>query len=229
MEKDLQDMLLAAGAALVGVADLESLEPAAAGYRRAVSLAVTLNPSVVAGIPGGPHWDYSDEYNAVNARLDALALKAESWLLARGHESRAVTVARAPYERGSWRTALPHKTVARLAGLGWIGKSALLITPQFGGAQRLTTVLTRAPLAPGRPLEGFGCGRCGRCRDICPGQAISGAVWREGLERGALFQAPKCQAALDARGELLKGTSAACGLCLAVCPYTRRFLRRAAL
>lgn len=47
------------------------------------------------------------------------------------------------------RSPLPHKAVACRAGLGWIGKNNLLTTPDFGGAVRLCTVVTDAPLAYG--------------------------------------------------------------------------------
>jgi len=39
-------------------------------------------------------------------------------------------------------SSMPQKTIATRAGLGWIGKTALLITPQFGSAIRLNSVLT---------------------------------------------------------------------------------------
>ncbi len=213
----------------MGWADLRRLEPeSTGGYGAALSLAVALNPQVVARIPSGPHWDYSHEYDSVNERLDALGILAESWLAARGYDSYAVTRERAPYDRLTWRTTLPHKTVARLAGLGWIGSNALLVTPQYGCAQRLTTVLTRAPLPQEPPavLEAA-CSTCRRCQEVCPGGAITGQRWREGAGRAEIVEAEKCQAALDQRQRLLKGASAACGLCLAICPHTRKFLKKA--
>ena len=41
---------------------------------------------------------------------------------------------------------LPHKTIAMLSGLGYIGKNNLFITTKYGAAQCLGSVLTNAPL-----------------------------------------------------------------------------------
>jgi epoxyqueuosine reductase QueG len=61
-------------------------------------------------------------------------------------------------------TGLPHKTTATLAGLGWIGKCALLVTERYGSAIRLTAVLTEAELPCGEPVSRS---RCGACADKC--------------------------------------------------------------
>jgi ferredoxin len=60
------------------------------------------------------------------------------------------------------------------AGLGEIGYSKMLLTPEFGPRQRLAAVLTDAPLEPdplysGPPL----CDRCKLCAKDCTGNAIS--------------------------------------------------------
>ncbi len=67
------------------------------------------------------------------------------------------------------------RIAAYLCGLGEIGYSKVLLTPQFGPRQRVGIVLTEAELEPdpiydGEPL----CNRCMKCVDECPGQAISG-------------------------------------------------------
>ena len=65
-------------------------------------------------------------------------------------------------------SVLPHKTVALLGGLGWIGKNNLLITPEYGAAQCLGTVLTDAPLKTvlHEPLSPK-CGNSIPCLNIC--------------------------------------------------------------
>ncbi len=72
-------------------------------------------------------------------------------------------------------TPLPHKTIALLAGLWWIGKHNLLVTPEFGSAISLYTVLTDAPVKtvlhpPARSLFGD----CSICWDICSPGALTG-------------------------------------------------------
>jgi ferredoxin len=59
------------------------------------------------------------------------------------------------------------------AGLGEIGYSKLLLTPQFGPRQRLAMLLTDAPLEPDPLFNGQLCDRCMACAEECAGQAIS--------------------------------------------------------
>jgi len=59
------------------------------------------------------------------------------------------------------------------AGLGEIGYSKLLLTPQFGPRQRLAMLLTDAPLTPDPLFDGQICDRCMQCVRWCSGQAIS--------------------------------------------------------
>ena len=70
-----------------------------------------------------------------------------------------------------------HKMAATSAGIGWVGKNGLLISPEHGPRLSLATVLTDAPLAPDAPVEAGRCGECTLCRDHCPSGAITGAEW----------------------------------------------------
>lgn len=70
---------------------------------------------------------------------------------------------------------ISHKHVAMACGLGQIGWSSLFLTPQFGARQKLTTIITNAPLLPDPMFEGELCNpvRCGfQCADACPTDAI---------------------------------------------------------
>lgn len=46
------------------------------------------------------------------------------------------------------------------AGLGWIGKQTLLITPEYGPRVMLATVLTDAPFKTAKPITESRCGVC---------------------------------------------------------------------
>ena len=227
-EMELKEMLIESGASLVGFADIASLPAAQTkGYPVAVAIAIALNPKIVSGIPTGPHIDYCYEYNDVNAKLDALGEAAEAWLNAKGFDSYAVTRARAPYAHEDCLTDLPYKTVAHLAGLGWIGKNALLVTREFGCAQRLTVVLTHAPLPVAGAAMGPICGSCSNCRRACPGEALKGITWSEDKTRDDLVDFHLCQKVLRERGPDLAVRSATCGMCIAACPFTKGYLDRA--
>ena len=106
---------------------------------------------------------------------------------------------------------------ARQAGLGWIGKNCLLITPDNGPRVRWTTVLTDAPLnVTGTPMKDQ-CGSCTACVDICPVQAFTGEPFREDEDRDSRFDVKKC----DKYFQVMRKTQnkAVCGLCMYVCPY----------
>ncbi len=58
------------------------------------------------------------------------------------------------------------------AGLGEIGLGDFLITPEFGTRQRLSIILTDAPLEPDPVRNKTICGDCGACAEACPFGAI---------------------------------------------------------
>jgi len=60
-----------------------------------------------------------------------------------------------------------------ICGMGEIGYSKLLLTPEFGPRQRLAFILTDAPLDPDPLFEGKLCDRCMMCVKECGGGAIS--------------------------------------------------------
>ncbi|MDO9465182.1 MAG: (4Fe-4S)-binding protein, partial [bacterium] len=65
------------------------------------------------------------------------------------------------------------RIAAFIAGLGEIGYSKLLLTPEFGPRQRFAFILTDAPLEPDPLFEGKICDRCMLCVRDCSGKAIS--------------------------------------------------------
>lgn len=66
-----------------------------------------------------------------------------------------------------------EKRYAVEAGLGWIGRQSLLVTPQFGTFVLLgVALLTMECDHYDSPLSSYGCGECRRCIDSCPNSAI---------------------------------------------------------
>ena len=65
-----------------------------------------------------------------------------------------------------------EKAAATLAGLGWIGKQTLCITPQLGPRVRWCTVITDAVLPYDDPFKEDLCGDCELCIKACPTNAI---------------------------------------------------------
>jgi epoxyqueuosine reductase QueG len=226
---DLHALLLAAGACQVGAADLTPLpEEVREGLPRGLSLGAVLRPEIIAGLIEGPNEAYLADYERLNVLLTELGQRAAEWLSARGYQAspRATVVGRGPFDAPSLSGPLPHKTVATRAGLGWIGKCALLVTEPFGSAIRLTTVLTDAPLPVGTPVEKSRCGECVSCLEACPARAVSGRSWRVGYERDEFFDAHACRKACREQCEPQGIDETICGRCITVCPWTQAHLRR---
>ena len=157
-------------------------------------------------------------YDVVNAALDQLALRVANRLQREGYRALPVAASRRTDEA---RICGPfsHKLAAHLAGLGWIGRSCLLITPDHGPRVRWVTVLTDAPLMPtGSPMESR-CGSCLACVAACPVQAFTGRLFDPDAPREARFDAAACDRFFK---EVEQRTgSAVCGMCLWVCLYGR--------
>ncbi len=227
LNNELKTFLISQGASLVGFADLREIDlKARDGFPFGISIGIALNPQVMSEIKEGPTAAYYKEYKRLNEKLDNLGQLTAKWLIEKGYKAiaRPATFAE---DKASLTAKLPHKTVATRAGLGWIGKCALLITKRFGSAIRLTTVLTDAPLVVGKPINESLCGHCIHCVDACPAKAHTGVNWQPGLPREALYDAFKCrETARDLSFKSFGEPVSLCGLCIVACPWTKKYLER---
>jgi epoxyqueuosine reductase QueG len=216
--------LTARGAEIVGFGSLTELPPETReGMPVGICVAVKYPESVIRGIAELPTAEYFDWYNRLNERLDALVTYGAELLRGLGHTAFAQTRERVGAGEREYSTVLPHKTVATRAGLGWIGKSALLVTERYGSMIRLSSILTDAPLDVAEPVNESKCGGCTSCTDACPAGAVSGKLWRVGMEREEFFDAVKCRVTARERAALgFGGGATVCGKCIEVCPYTRK-------
>ena len=214
-----------------GVADLEPAReailvqggPAIAEFPRAVSVGIGLLQAIVDQLPQradqGLAWTYRHHaYSQVNPRLDQVTLQLARSLQRAGYRALNVPASQ-QVDNDKICGVFSHKMAAHLAGLGWIGKSCMLITPEMGPRVRWGTVLTDAPLdVTGGPVDER-CGSCQECVDICPVGAYTGRAFRADEPREARFDAHKCQRYFV---ELEETTGLnVCGLCLYVCPNGR--------
>lgn len=218
--------LLSHGADLVGFGDLKELPPdARENLPIGICVAVKYPKEVIRGIADLPTQLYREWYDRLNERLDMLVTLGADALKALGYGAIAQTRARVGIGETDYNTPLPHKTVATRAGIGWIGKSALLVTPQYGSMVRLSTILTNAPLETTQPINRSKCGSCRICTDACPAGAVSGKAWEVGMNRDEFFDAVKCRKTARERAKQgFGGEITICGKCIEVCPYTRRYL-----
>jgi epoxyqueuosine reductase len=221
----IESILKEDGADLVGFADVTMVSGrVTGGLPRAVSVAVALDAAIVRAISEGPTRQYYAEYERANDLLAALCERAADILKQGGHRAEAVQATTEKFDPVSLCTRTQHKTIATRAGLGWIGKSALLITKEYGPAVRLGSVLTDAEFETGQPVDVSHCGDCHQCVDRCPARAISGCNWCLGDPREAMYDAFACRdMATKLSGE--QGiVSTICGICINACPWTQRYL-----
>lgn len=106
------------------------------------------------------------------------------------------------------------------AGLGWSGKSTLQIHRQLGTWFFLAELLTTLDLAPDAPF-GDHCGKCTRCIDACPTQAIT-APHRVDARRCISYLTIEHKDAIpmefrEAMGDRIYG----CDACLDACPWNK--------
>jgi epoxyqueuosine reductase len=110
---------------------------------------------------------------------------------------------------------------AARAGIGWIGKNTLLLTPGTGSYFFLAEMIVDLKMVPNLPIKDH-CGTCTRCIDSCPTEAIS--------PKGYLLDASKCisyltielreDIPLEFKGKM-EGWIFGCDICQDVCPWNR--------
>lgn len=223
-----RELLLARGAALVGFADLNELYPEVRYHLpRGISIAVAIDPHIIAAIAAGPTREYLEEYTRVNQRLNEMAGFAADYLAQHRYRAKAIESTVAYVDPQTCCAPFQHKTVATRAGLGWIGKDAMLITRQYGSAVRFASVLTDAPLPVGQPMNHSLCGECRACVEACPGGAIKDVHWRVGMYRDELYDAFICRETALKLIAKVDGNRPVCGMCINACPWTRRYMARA--
>jgi len=228
----IRDLPELSGADFFGVADLTPVHraetPQGIGafskYPRAISIGIALLHPVVDQLPNRSRRSVGllykhHAYDLINHRLDVMASRVSSVLQGEGHKALPVPASQSVDDEGLL-AIFPHKTAARLAGHGWIGKSCLLVTPEAGPRVRWATVLTDADLEPaGTPMEER-CGTCQQCVDACPSRAFTGRPFRQEEPVQMRFHTHRCRDYFRKLSE--DGGISVCGMCLYVCPHGRK-------
>jgi epoxyqueuosine reductase QueG len=235
LDEYLRKQALDLGADFIGVADLsparEYIErhggTMLARFPRAVSIGVAMPFAIVDQLPR--HREdkaaavayRTHSYSILNARLDQLASRLASVLQREGHNAFPVRASQpGPLADGEGlHAAFSHKLAAHLAGLGWIGKSCLLVTPQAGPRVRWASILTDAPLTPGQPMDER-CGDCRVCVEACPPQVLTNRNFVPDEPRQARYDAHACNAYQRDSEDFVEVR--VCGMCVYACPHGRK-------
>ena len=228
LDERLDEFAREQGADFFGVADITPAEEfiknqggdLVSGYPRAVSLGIILVNAIVDQLPQRFERSVAinyrhHAYDIINLRLDLISSRISSLIQNEGYNALPIPASER-YDDNELCAVFSHKLAANMAGLGWIGKSCLLITPEFGPRVRWSTILTDAPLKPaGEPLEN-GCGECTECVDTCPVSAFTGENFRSYENREVRYDARKCEKYFKVMEDA--GKIPVCGLCIYNCP-----------
>ncbi len=158
--------------------------------RSAVVLGLSaLNPLVTAGIRY-PSW--RKPRMVVDVLLGDIAREVAEFMRSLGYRVEVLTE----------RHGVDLRLVAQRAGAGVVGRSGLLITPQFGPRVRMTALVSDARLRSRRKPPESPCRGCRRCVSACPRGVLEG------------FRAEECAAQLMREGWVVLR----CSACVDACP-----------
>jgi len=217
---ELKNIASAEGASLFGVAGVKDLkehfnfEPVSLldGLDYGISIGCRLSDRVMDSIIKSPTLLYSFHYRRLNILLDNTALKVTACIQNKGYSALPVPASQVT----DWQKQtgdLSHKMIARAAGLGWIGRSILLVNPLYGARVRYVTVLTDLPLKTDLPVE-QDCGSCRKCQELCP----AGAIGRDKKD----FDLDKCLEQLKEFAKIRGIGYNICGVCVKACDRKKK-------
>lgn len=175
-------------------------------HRFAVVLAVEVDRKMVAT---GPEAPVTMETGRSYLESGHLAVQLATFVRSLGYPATAHIMD---------RYSVVGPLVARDAGLGEIGRSGVLLTPDLGPRVRLSFVTTDLPLEPdvwrSDPSVLDFCTICRKCAENCPSNSIPG----EG--RGTIDGALRWRTDGETCYRYWCGLGTDCSRCLAVCPYS---------
>ncbi len=187
----------------------ESIVEIAKSLPYAVSMGMRLSYPVLQTVLTAPTWTYNYHYRQINIALDQTALFIAGEIQRAGFSALPIPASQI-LDWEKLRAHLSHREIAGLAGLGWMGRNNLLVTPRFGSQVRLVTILTDMEL-PARSGDDAGgdCGTCRACVKMCPVEAID--------DDPENFNLDSCAAQLRRFSKSEKINTMICGLCIKVC------------
>ncbi|MGI6695965.1 MAG: 4Fe-4S binding protein [Christensenellales bacterium] len=147
-------------------------------------------------------------------QLDDAALKLALYLENFGYKAFVVPGLGSGYTVGA-PGIVSHMAIANVSGLGTMGDSGMILTPEFGPRVRLSTIITDCPLPVHNQTKDI-CIHCGLCKEACPSGAITGKRFDPHNPSGEYMDRATCAKYRDQRLE--KTGNRFCNICMAICP-----------
>ncbi|MFC1864699.1 hypothetical protein ACFLYG_02595 [Chloroflexota bacterium] len=177
---EIKGTALSRGATLVGIASADRFEGAPEGHRPWDLLPGATAVIVMAlRVPNGVLKSsnlrlYRNVANHLEHELNKLAYEVAMFMEDKGYAASPVApdIPLDMQQDSGLRGDFSHKHAAVQAGLGWLGTSTLLLTPQFGPRVRLVSVISNVPLKADPKIKEEVCRTCVACVKACPVKAI---------------------------------------------------------
>ncbi|TLX73415.1 epoxyqueuosine reductase [Labilibacter sediminis] len=222
----LRERLQSQGVNMIHFVDISGMSPNQnRGFSSAILLGMTLSLQYLKIVSNSD--DYvgqmkmdglidQDEFHLKELATDRIADELAKYITDSGYEAFSQSennlLNEGVYNEKYKSTPLPHKTIALMAGLGWIGKNNLLVTPEYGCAISMCSVLTNSPLNTvwNLPTKSQ-CGDCSICENNCNVDALKGQTWGICASRDRLIDVFKCTTCLK---------------CMVNCRYTQAYVTK---
>jgi epoxyqueuosine reductase QueG len=202
-------------------------------YNYGLSLARKLDDYIIDNISNGPTNLYYDLYHQINNELNTKTKEICNLLKVFNIEACPIKATVKDSElddnyRKTLRYSFSHKMAATRSGIGWIGKTDLLITSRFGPRVRLASILMTSSISDaGNPINVSQCGDCNTCVKNCPAQAATGQLWTIKIDRNEFYNPFKCREfCKQISAERIKKDISLCGICMSVCPKGKKEIRK---
>ena len=219
---ELKKYLLDLGVSKVGYADVEGLASEFVDLPNGISLVLKIPKETIQLVIDEDYEDYWKSFHEQIAILTDIALKGEEHIKNLGYNAFALTMTRNECDMEKLLSILPYKTIATKSGLGWIGRSALFVTPEYGSAVALGAILTDMPLEFGTPITDSECDECENCQKACPVNAINPQKWNDRLNREDIIDIEACGGYIIDQYKNGLG----CTKCMSECKLTQEYLKK---
>ncbi|MDO9044963.1 MAG: reductive dehalogenase domain-containing protein [Methanobacteriaceae archaeon] len=169
-------------------------------YPHTIVLTMPMSEDIIATAPGEEAQELN---NAAYAKLGEISYKISDYLRKNGYNTQVAH----PYEG-----MVNFSPLAQKAGLGWIGKSGLLMTPELGPRLKISAIFVSIANLPVKSENKYSwisdyCNRCSNCVKACPEKALLEKETCCGNNETELVQ------------KLCIGCSQGCTYCIEDCPF----------
>lgn len=217
---NLKEYLTEIGASKVGFADVDGLSSEFTDLPNGISIVLKIPKRAMKYVEEEDYESYWSCFHSQIDKLTEISLKGEKYIKNLGYNAFALTMDRNECDMKKLLSILPYKTIATKSGMGWIGRSALFVTPEYGSAVALGGILTDMPLELGVPITDSQCDDCENCQNACPVDAINPQKWNDRLNREDIIDIETCREYIVDQYKNGLG----CTKCMCECKLTKKYL-----